>query len=111
MGPKLRLLHQLFADDIGIFLNGIEADFLAAKEVIQKFERIFGAHLNLEKSVLINLNPSSSHDLFEWSGCRIAQSRDIFTYIGSPIGVNIMPSQILDFLLGKVKKCLSHLAN
>lgn len=110
--PISRLLHQLLPDDTGIFLNGTEADFLAVKDVIQKFERISGAHLNLEKSVLINLKPSFSHDSFEWAGCRIAQLGEIFTYLGSLIGVSITPSsQILEFLLGKVKKRFSHWAN
>lgn len=48
-----QLLHQLFADDIDIFLDATHANFEAVAHVIHQYEKISGAHLNLEKSTII----------------------------------------------------------
>lgn len=55
--PRRQLLHQLFANDIGIFLKSIEANFLKATSLISVYERISNVVLNLHKSILIELNP------------------------------------------------------
>lgn len=97
-GQGSKLLHQLFVDDIGIYLNGTKEDFIVAIDVIRTFERISGAQLNLEKYVLIQLDLSSNIDWFDRAGCKVTQPGEIVTYLGSPIGVDI------NFLLGKVRK-------
>lgn len=85
-GQGLKLIHQLFADDTSIYLNKTKEDFVVATEVIQVFERIFGAQLNMEKSVLIPLDSNSNIDWLARAYCKATQSGEIFTYLDSPIG-------------------------
>jgi hypothetical protein len=49
------LLHQLFADDMGLFLKTSQANFCNAKEIIDRYKRISGAQLNLSKSFILPL--------------------------------------------------------
>lgn len=53
------LLHQLFADDAGIFLQNLPVKFENARATIQDFENISWAILNVAKLVIIPLvNPA-----------------------------------------------------
>lgn len=52
------LLYQLFVDDEGLFLQNNQADFEKARSVIQVYENISGAFLNMAKLVIVPLvNP------------------------------------------------------
>ncbi|KAL3700896.1 hypothetical protein R1sor_018918 [Riccia sorocarpa] len=44
------LLHQLFADDTGVFLHMDEGTFHQTRTILAKFEVALGARLNLQKS-------------------------------------------------------------
>lgn len=52
------LVYQLFADDTCLFLRNSQVAFEQARAAIQIFENIFGARLNMRKSVIVPLtNP------------------------------------------------------
>jgi hypothetical protein len=55
IGPDQSLLHQLFADDMGLFLKTSQANFRKVKEIVDLYERISGAQLNLGKSLVLPL--------------------------------------------------------
>lgn len=48
-----QLLFQLFVDDIDMFLETLEENFLAVRQTLSLFERIFGARLKMEKSIVM----------------------------------------------------------
>lgn len=82
-----QLLFQVFADDIGMFLETSKANFVAAKEALSLYERISRGKLNMEKSTLV---PIDDHPPPAWladTGCRVARPKEIIKYLGSPIGV------------------------
>ncbi|KAL3677171.1 hypothetical protein R1sor_027119 [Riccia sorocarpa] len=56
------LLHQIYADDTGVNLTMREDQFNRLKEVIQVFEDISGAKLNLSKSLIMTIRPSTPPD-------------------------------------------------
>ncbi|KAL3686513.1 hypothetical protein R1sor_009087 [Riccia sorocarpa] len=82
-----QLLFSLFADDTGLCLAATRENFLAAKEIVETFERISGAQLNVGKSLIVpmGLDPIPRW-LFE-TGCRVASEGEIWTYLGTPIGL------------------------
>lgn len=104
-----RLCQQLFADDIGLYLEATEGEFKAARDVIQHFERISGAALNLSKSLIIpiyftdGIFPTWLKD----TGCKISQVGEICEYLGCPIGYRVTPAQEVDYLVNKLRKKLS----
>lgn len=53
-----QLLCQLFVDDTSLYLEMSKDNFKAAMEVIATYERISGAKLNLEKSMIVQLDDS-----------------------------------------------------
>ncbi|KAL3696443.1 hypothetical protein R1sor_010519 [Riccia sorocarpa] len=55
-----QLVHRLFADDTGLFLQMDEDVFRAAKDRITTFELALGALLNLQKSIIIPMGPTLS---------------------------------------------------
>lgn len=63
IGGQHQLLHDLFADDTGIFLHTNEANFHKIREVITDYECVSEVLLNLEKSTLLQLNDSPHHGL------------------------------------------------
>lgn len=62
--PGLQLLHQLFVDDTWIFIRSTEENYRKPSTLIVEYERIFGVQLNLQKSILIQLNFGPSLDWF-----------------------------------------------
>lgn len=109
--PGKQLLHQLFADDTGIFINSTEANYRKATSLISVYERISGAQLNLQKLVLIQLNMGPSPDWFARAGCRIAARGEVFKYLGCTVGFDFRPSKILRFLMDNVCKKFQHWSN
>ncbi|KAL3691489.1 hypothetical protein R1sor_005140 [Riccia sorocarpa] len=58
IGSDTTLLHQLYADDTGINMTMEESQFSRLQQVIQTFEQISGARLNLSKSLIMPLAPA-----------------------------------------------------
>jgi hypothetical protein len=108
IGEDRRLLHQLFADDMGLFLMTSQANFRKVKEIIDLYERISGAQLNLGKSLILPLRACPTPAWFEEVGCQIAKSGEIFKYLGAPIAINLSSDAEQEFLLDKGRKKLRH---
>lgn len=105
------LLYQLFSDNTGIFLHNSQLEFENVMSTIQIFENIVGAFLNVARSVIIPLVNLVAQAWFGSIGCLILQPRETTIYLGCLIGFKVTPSLKTEFLLGKVHKQLSHLAN
>jgi hypothetical protein len=86
IGDGKQLLHQLFADDTGVFLQATEENFDCMIDCIHTYERISGQKLNFEKSTLVQLDRGPRPTWFSWSGCRVAEDRDQLVYLGCPLG-------------------------
>lgn len=110
--PKHKgLLYQLFVDDAGFFLHNLMEEFQPARAAIQTFKNIFGALLNVGKSVIVPLINPASQDWFAQIGCQVLQPNATTRYLGCLIGYNVTAAQETEFLLGKVRKRLNHWAN
>lgn len=68
-----QLLFQLFVDNTSLFLESTEDNFKVALDVIMVYERIFGAHLNLEKSTIMQLDEELELYWFQDLGYKIAK--------------------------------------
>ncbi|KAL3675268.1 hypothetical protein R1sor_025216 [Riccia sorocarpa] len=53
VGNSRQILDALFADDIGLILQATEENWRAATSVVQRFEVISGAKLNVSKSLVL----------------------------------------------------------
>lgn len=105
------LLYQLIVDDVGLFLNNLLEEFENAREAIQVFEKIYGALLNVGKSVIVPLVNPDLQDWFASIGFQVLQPHFTTKYLGCLVGFNVSPTQETDFFLGKVQKRFNHWAN
>lgn len=99
INSRRQLLHQVFADDTCIFMESFEENYRKISSLVSLYERISRALLNLNKSMLIQLNNGPSLGWFNCVGCRVVLRGEVIKYLGCPIGFNIPPSKILCFLL------------
>ncbi|KAL3695930.1 hypothetical protein R1sor_010006 [Riccia sorocarpa] len=75
------LLHQIYADDTGVNLTMKEDHFNRLKEVIQIFEEIFGAKLNLAKSLIMPISLTTPPEWVSTTGCEVAGPGKSFLYL------------------------------
>ncbi|KAL3698517.1 hypothetical protein R1sor_012593 [Riccia sorocarpa] len=106
-----QLVHSLFADDMGLCLNADEDNFKEAKNIIEKFERISGAQLNVAKSLIIPLGMENIPRWILETGCRVVAEGDVWTYLGTPVGVKVGEDQLETFLLEKLTRRVNHWSN
>lgn len=96
MGLKIfdrkNLLYQLFADDVGIFLQNTQSEFETARETIQIFENILGAFLNIAKPVIIPLSNQDPQISFDAICCQVLCPNETTSYLGCLICYNISPT-------------------
>ncbi|KAL3679920.1 hypothetical protein R1sor_022876 [Riccia sorocarpa] len=91
------LLHRLFADDSGVAIAADEGNFNQLCRLVEKFERISGAQLNMAKSVII---PMALYRNPQWlvdSGCKILKEGLGLT----SGGYKLLESMCRDFIWGK----------
>ncbi|KAL3701463.1 hypothetical protein R1sor_019485 [Riccia sorocarpa] len=81
-GGENSLLHQIYADDIGINLTLCEEQFSRLKQVIQDFEELSGAKLNLGKSMIMPIRPARPPAWIHETGCEVADEGKSFKYLG-----------------------------
>lgn len=107
-----QLTHYILANNIGLFFTREEGNFNCATEVIKSSERIFGASLNLRKSMVIPLflNRPMPRWLLD-ARYKIIGRREVITYQGYPVGHEIIVFMEAKFLLGKVQKRFNNWAN
>lgn len=94
-----------------LFLATTKDNFRATKEAIAVYEQISRAKLNLEKSTIVPLIRDEFLDWFSRTGCRVAQSSEVLSLLGCPIGVKLTTSKEGEFVLDKVRKRVNHWAN
>lgn len=102
-----QLLFQLFANDTNLVLEASKAKFRTALEVIEVFEIILGARLNLEKSTILHLDEGSQPGWFS----NLVVKLHVFELSWLPYGVRIYPTKEVEFLLDKVRKQVFHWSN
>ncbi|KAL3697642.1 hypothetical protein R1sor_011718 [Riccia sorocarpa] len=96
------LVHQ--NDDTGLCLKATQNIFEEAKRIVERFERISGAQLNVAKSLIIPIGLETvPRWLFE-TGCRVATEGEVWTYLGTPTGLRVNEEQIESFILEKLAK-------
>lgn len=88
-----------------------EDNFVVARETLNIYEKIFGAQLNMDKTTLVLMDDLPPLDWLATTRCKVAQPGEVIRYLGSPIGVYMTPTMELEYLLGKVRKRLSHWSN
>ncbi|KAL3675254.1 hypothetical protein R1sor_025202 [Riccia sorocarpa] len=106
-----QLIHSLFADDTGLCLKATQDNFEEAKSLVEQFERISGARLNVAKSLII---PIGLETIPRWvfeMGCRVASEGEVWTYLGTPTCVRVSEEQLEMFLLEKLTKRVNHWSN
>ncbi|KAL3690555.1 hypothetical protein R1sor_016864 [Riccia sorocarpa] len=106
-----QLLHSLFADDTGLCLRATEENFWAAKEIVDRFEMISGARLNVAKSLIIPLGLETVPRWMLMTGCKVAVQGELWTYLGAPVGVGVAEDELEAFLLEKLTKKINFWAN
>ncbi|KAL3692767.1 hypothetical protein R1sor_006418 [Riccia sorocarpa] len=103
-----QMIQSLFADDTGLYLQADERNFRRVKRLIEIYEQIAGAKLNVEKSLLI---PMGMEVLPRWlflTGCKIAARDEVFTYLGTPVGLALTEEQKANFVVDRVAKRIFH---
>ncbi|KAL3680137.1 hypothetical protein R1sor_023093 [Riccia sorocarpa] len=88
-----------------------EENFYAAKSIVEKFEQISSAKLNVAKSLFIPIRMESIPRWMFNTGCRIASEGEVWMYLGVPMGVKVTEEQLEVFLLKKMTKKLHHWSN
>jgi hypothetical protein len=111
IGEGKQLLHQLFADDTGVFIDATEESFEAMMDCLHAYERISGQKLNLEKSTLVQLDQGPRPLWLSHVGSNIAEDRDQLVYLGCPFGRQMTPEQELMYILSKMRTRLRHWTN
>lgn len=73
--------------------------------------RVSGARLILEKSTIIPLDDDFFPDWFSQTGCKIAQPKEVLSFLGCPIRGKDANSKEAEFFMYKVRKRVNHWAN
>ncbi|KAL3700078.1 hypothetical protein R1sor_018100 [Riccia sorocarpa] len=105
------ILHRLFAEDSGVTIKASEDNFKNLTKVIEKFERVSGAQLNLAKSVVIPMALERLPSWLESSGCKILREGEEITYLGVKASLNVEEVTHERDLATKLTKKLSTWAN
>ena len=93
-----QLIAQALADDSFLFLKALPDNIAKAMEVWKVFALASGLHINMRKSLLIRCTERDLVDL-GWSG-QILDRGKVCRHLGYPIGVDILPSQSLNWISG-----------
>ncbi|KAL3675639.1 hypothetical protein R1sor_025587 [Riccia sorocarpa] len=102
------ILHKLFADDSGICISATEANFQALTRIVNCFERVSGAKLNLAKSVIIPMVLDRSTPWLSSTGCKILSSQEEVKYMGCLAGNDVGEASLQRDLVDKFGRKLTH---
>ena len=94
------MIAQALADDSFLFLKAVPDNIAKAMDVWNVFALASGLHINMQKSLLIRCTEQNLVDL-GWCG-RILDQGKICRHLGYPIGVDISPSQSLNWISGTI---------
>ncbi|KAL3682038.1 hypothetical protein R1sor_000060 [Riccia sorocarpa] len=99
-------LYNLYADDSGVLIRASPENLRVLQETVGKYERISGARLNLDKSIIIPIAMTDDPNWLGQTGCYIAHEGEVIKYLGYPIGWKLTDTHRRNFLLGKMEKKL-----
>ncbi|KAL3686357.1 hypothetical protein R1sor_008931 [Riccia sorocarpa] len=100
--------HKLFADDTGLLLQADAANWAKATEVINKFELMSGARLNVSKLLVVPIGFEEPPEWLRRAGCKLAVEGEIWSYLGCSIGINLTDEQILQWIVDRLTKRINH---
>lgn len=105
------MCHQLFADDLGIFILATKEAFRKLHSILHTYELASIANVNLAKIVIIPLTMPNMQQWLVDTGCKIGKPGEIQKYLGAPIGHQLKISMLHDFCLDKISKCIKGWSN
>ncbi|KAL3694939.1 hypothetical protein R1sor_008590 [Riccia sorocarpa] len=111
INPTRSLVHQLFADDTGFFLQMDQQVFLQTTDVLTKFEEASGAKLNMNKSTAIPLSTDQPPEWLRRSGCQVASPQDRFRYLGILAEIDVLDEEITGDVQRRYTARINHWAN
>ncbi|KAL3685236.1 hypothetical protein R1sor_003258 [Riccia sorocarpa] len=83
------LVHQLFADDTGVFLAAQEGNFEQLKGILSLYESASGAKVNLTKSIIMPVGTGVVPEWVHTEGCQVVGAGQTFKYLGILSGVAV----------------------
>lgn len=101
---ELTICHQLFADNVGIFIPAIECCFKKLQDALKIYELASRARLNLENPVIV---PLALLVIPQWlidTRCMISNPREVQKYLGAHFGNQIRLTNMYNFCLEKISK-------
>lgn len=101
---NLTICHHLFADNIGVIIPTTEESSNKLQTILKLYKTVFGAKLNVSKSIIIPLVIPTTPPWLANTSCKISASGKVQKYLGSPIGRNLKSSQLHDFCLDRISK-------
>ncbi|KAL3683883.1 hypothetical protein R1sor_001905 [Riccia sorocarpa] len=110
-GGETTLLHQIYADNTRINLTMTDGQFDRLTTILQGYEAMSGARLNMSKSLVMQLKPMCSPDWLQHKGCEIAGTGINFIYMGVSTSCLVNEQQITHSIIKKIRKKLSHWFN
>ncbi|KAL3681900.1 hypothetical protein R1sor_024856 [Riccia sorocarpa] len=105
------LLHRLFANDSGVANAADERNFQNLCRIIERFEGVSGAQLNLSKSVIIPMALRRNPTWLVNTGCKILAEGEEVTYLGCSAGIKTGDSNMLKDLTERSNRKLTHWGN
>ncbi|KAL3696875.1 hypothetical protein R1sor_010951 [Riccia sorocarpa] len=108
IGDGQTILHQLFADDTGLFLEMNRQSFNTTMETLKLFENASGAKLNLSKTLVLPLGSDPPPQWLLDSSCQLAGPSDRFRYLGILAGTDVLEREVLNDIKIKYERRLKH---
>lgn len=91
---------RLFADDMGVFIDGTKHNFKALQSILTFYKMAAGTKMNLTKTVIIPLGFSNIPQWIQDTGCKISGPRGDH----APIGYLLRQTEMHSFCLDKISK-------
>ncbi|KAL3690974.1 hypothetical protein R1sor_004625 [Riccia sorocarpa] len=85
--PGHSLVHQLYADDTGVCLAADRSNFSKLQEILSLYEKASGAHVNLQKSLIMPFGCDTVPDWVRMVRCEVIEGEQSFKYLGIRLGV------------------------
>ncbi|KAL3682458.1 hypothetical protein R1sor_000480 [Riccia sorocarpa] len=98
------LVHQLFADDTGIFLAATENNFSELLNILKVYEMASGARVNLAKSLVMFVGMSAVPDWVYRVGCEVVNTGRTFRYLGVRSGVGVQIADCINEVALKITR-------
>ncbi|KAL3689242.1 hypothetical protein R1sor_015551 [Riccia sorocarpa] len=105
------LVHQLFADDTGVFIAAKKECFQELKKILDIYERASGAKVNFSKTLIMPLGTCKVPLWARSEGCEIAEGEKVFKYLGVCAGVQVPKNAAVNELVRRLQRRMSSWEN